>query len=167
MAGDLSSPDAPLPVLDGVGLRAGVVCGRFNSRITLRLLDGVRRGLDLAGVKPDDIAEVWVPGAFEIPFAAKAMALSGAVDAVVCVGAVIRGETAHFELVAGECARGVQSAQLDTGVPMAFGVLTTEDADQALARSQREGGHNVGQEAAETAVEMVRLLRSLQRPTSR
>ena len=104
----------------------------------------------------------WVPGAFEVPFAAKKMALSGRVDAVVCLGAVIRGETSHYDFVAGECARGIQDVQLEVGVPVVFGVLTTENVVQAEARSEGPGGHNVGEECARTAVEMVQLARRWQ-----
>jgi 6,7-dimethyl-8-ribityllumazine synthase len=146
---------------DGTGLRVAVVCGRFNDHVTVRLLEGVRRGLHDCKVLDDDVTEVWVPGSFELPVTAKAFALSGAVDAVVCIGCVIRGDTAHFELVAGECARGIQQVALETGKPIVFGVLTTEDLDQALCRSEPAGGHNVGEEAAQTAVEMSRLLTSL------
>jgi 6,7-dimethyl-8-ribityllumazine synthase len=158
MAGNEESPDAPPPALDGAAVRVGVLCSRFNSRITLRLLDGARRGFAQAGVAESDIHEVWVPGAFEIPIAAKAMAVSGSVDAVVTLGCVIRGETTHYDIVAGECARGVRSVGLETGVPVLFGVLTTEDVGQAEARSEAAGGHNVGEEAALAAVEMVGVL---------
>jgi 6,7-dimethyl-8-ribityllumazine synthase len=158
---DAAGEGAPAPVLDGGGLRVAVVCGRFNSHVTLRLLAGVRRGLTGVGVRSDDVEEVWVAGAFEIPLVAKTFAQSGRVDAVVAIGCVIRGETAHFEFVAGQCAEGIQRAGLDTGVPIAFGVLTTEDLDQALARSEDVGGHNVGEEAAHTAVEVAGLLASI------
>jgi len=145
--------------LDGTGLRVGVVRSRWNAGIVERLADGVERGLKALGVAADDVVAVEVPGSFEIPFGARVLAASGRVDAVVCVGAVIRGETSHYELVAGECARGIQDVQLTTGVPVAFGVLATEDHDQALARSEGPGGHNVGEEAAAAAVEMARLAR--------
>jgi 6,7-dimethyl-8-ribityllumazine synthase len=161
VAGDARSDDRVEPVLDGTGLRVAVLCGRFNDRITNRLLDGARRGLIAAGVVPEDVSVAWVPGAFELPFAAKAHAESGRFDAVITLGAVIRGETTHYDLVAGECARGVQQVQLETGVPVLFGVLTTENLDQALARSEDAGGHNVGEECGLGAVEMVGLLRSL------
>ena len=143
--------------LDGAGLRVGVVRARWNGPIVERLAEGVERGLKAVGVVADDVVEVSVPGSFEIPFGARALAASGRVDAVVCVGAVIRGETTHYDIVAGECARGVQDVQLSTGVPVAFGVLTTEDEEQALARSEGPGGHNVGEEAAVVAVEMARI----------
>jgi 6,7-dimethyl-8-ribityllumazine synthase len=143
--------------LDGKGLRVGIVRARWNSHIVDRLADGVRRGLRGLGVVDDDVVEVSVPGSFEIPFGARVLASSGTVDAVVCIGSVVRGETTHYELVAGECAAGVQQVQLSVGIPIAFGVLTTEDEEQAFARSQDAGGHNVGEEAAAAAVEMARL----------
>jgi 6,7-dimethyl-8-ribityllumazine synthase len=161
MATDARAAGRVQPALDGSGMRIAVVCGRFNDHVTVRLLDGVRRGLARVGVADDAISTVWVPGSFEVPMAAKELALTGRVDGVICLGAVIRGETSHYELVAGECARGIQQAQLDTGVPIAFGVLATEDLDQALARSEDEGGHNVGEECAATVVEMVGLLREV------
>lgn len=161
MARDVVGEGAPEPVVDGTGMRVAVVCGRFNSHVTLRLLDGVRRGLAGAGVAHRDIDEVWVAGAFEIPLVAKTYAEARQVDAVVAIGCVIRGETAHFEFVAGQCAQGIQQASLQSGVPIAFGVLTTEDLDQALARSEAAGGYNVGEEAARTAVEVARLLASI------
>lgn len=161
MGVDVSDDRVPEPDLAGAGagLRVAVVCGRFNSHVTLRLLDGVRRGLAHCGV--DDVTEAWVPGAFEVPLAAKTYASAGRWDAVIGLGCVIRGETAHFEYVAGQCAQGLQQVGLETGVPTVFGVLTTETLDQALARSEEAGGHNVGEEGARTAVEMVRLLRSI------
>jgi 6,7-dimethyl-8-ribityllumazine synthase len=143
--------------LHGKGLRVGIVRARWNSPIVDRLAEGVRRGLAELGVMDDDVEEVSVPGSFEVPFGARVLATSGEVDAVVCIGAVIRGETSHYDLVSGECASGVQQVQLSTGIPIAFGVLTTEDEVQAQARSQGPGGHNVGEEAAWVAVEMARL----------
>lgn len=143
--------------LDGAGLRIGIVRARWNAEIVERLGDGVARGLKELGVADDDVLEVSVPGSFEIPFGARTLATSGHVDAVICIGAVIRGETSHYDIVAGECASGVQQVQLTTGVPVAFGVLTTEDEAQALARSEGPGGHNVGEECAAVAVEMARL----------
>lgn len=163
MAVDLASPEAPIPQLDGRDVRVGIVCARFNARITLRLLDGSRRGLRDARVKPSNIVEHWVPGAFELPLAAKVLAQSGDVDAMICLGCVIRGETTHYELVSNECAAGIRSAQLETGIPVLFGVLTTETPGQARARSEESGGHNVGEECAAAAIEMVTLLRELRR----
>ena len=161
MASDATSPNRVAPVLDGAGIRVAVVCGRFNDLITDRLLEGARRGLVAAGVGERDVAVAWVPGAFELPFAAKVHAESGRFDAVIVLGAVIRGETTHYEIVAGECARGVQDVQLATGVPVLFGVLTTEDLDQALARSEDPGGHNVGEACGFGAVEVIGLIRSV------
>ena len=161
MAGDHQGEGAPEAVLDGAGLRVAVVAARWNSHVTLRLLEGVQRGLADAGVAEQDIELSWVPGAFELPLAAKTWALSGDVDAVVCLGCVIRGETTHYESVAGECASGIQQAQLETGVPIAFGALTVENLDQALARSEGPGGHNVGEDGAKVVVEMAALLRSI------
>lgn len=158
MAKDVVASGRRPPELDGAGLRVAVVCGRFNDHVTVRLLEGCRRELRTAAVDPVDITEIWVPGAFEIPLAAKAFAGAGEVDAVIGLGCVIRGETTHYETVAGECAAGIQRVQLDTGVPCVFGVLTTEDLDQALSRSEAAGSHNVGEEAAATAVEMARLV---------
>jgi 6,7-dimethyl-8-ribityllumazine synthase len=157
MAGNLRAEGSQPPELDGSGLRIGVVCGRFNDAITLRLLDGVWRGLADVKVDPAHVVVEWVPGAFEVPFAARAMSTSGRIDAVICLGAVIRGETSHYEFVAGECARGIQDVQLAIGVPVVFGVLTTENDQQALDRSEGPGGHNVGEECAHTAVEMAHL----------
>jgi 6,7-dimethyl-8-ribityllumazine synthase len=161
MAGDAVSPDRVAPVLDGTGMRVAVLCGRFNDLITFRLLDGVRRGLAAASVADDDVDVSWVPGAFELPLAAKAYAESGRFDAVITLGAVIRGETTHYEIVSNGAARGVQEASLATGVPILFGVLTVEDLAQANARSEGPGGHNVGEECALGAVEMVGLLRAV------
>ena len=151
------------PPLDGAGLRVGVVCGRFNDAITIRLLEGVERGLDSCQVSPGDVTVEWVPGAFEAPFGAKAMIDSGRFDAIVALGCVIRGDTSHYEFVAGECARGLQDVSLGSGVPVIFGVLTTEDRQQALDRSEGPGGHNVGEEGARTAVEMALLARRYRR----
>lgn len=145
--------------VNGEGMRFGVICGRFNDLITNRLLDGVSNGFAVHGVREDDVTVVWVPGAFEIPVTAKTMADTGRFDGVVTLGAVIRGDTPHFDYVAGECARGIQEAQLATGVPIVFGVLTTENLEQALERSGDED--NKGEESARTAIEMVDLLRKL------
>jgi len=146
--------------VDGAGIKVAIVCGRFNDLITNRLLDGALAGLAIHGVREADVALAWVPGAFEIPLAAKTFALTGRYDAVIALGAVIRGDTAHFEYVAGPCAEGLQQAQLETGVPIVFGVLTTENLDQALERSDLEGD-NKGEESARTALEMAALLRNV------
>ncbi|HEV2360580.1 MAG TPA: 6,7-dimethyl-8-ribityllumazine synthase [Acidimicrobiales bacterium] len=149
-------------LLDGTGLRIGVATGRFNGNITELLADGCRERLAKLGVAGNDVVEVGVPGAFELPLAAQALIRDADVDAVVCLGAVIRGETSHYDFVAGECAAGLQRVQLDTGRPVVFGVLTTENVEQALSRAGGGHGHK-GEEAAETAVEMVRLLQSIRR----
>jgi 6,7-dimethyl-8-ribityllumazine synthase len=146
--------------LDAAGMRVAVVASRFNDDVTKLLLEGAQGKLADMGLDPDSVPVVWVPGAFEIPLAAKRLAESGELDAVICVGAVIRGDTPHFDYVAGECAAGISRVALDTGVPVAFGVLTTDDRDQAFARAGGAEG-NKGAEAAATAVEMVDLLRQL------
>lgn len=145
---------------DGSSLRIGIVCGRFNDHITTALLGGAKRGLDRCQVPDESIHTVWVPGAFEVPLAAITMARTGRYDAIVTLGAVIRGDTAHFDFVAGECARGIQNAQLETGVPIMFGVLTVDTNQQALDRSG-PGLDNKGDEAAIGAVEMALLMRCI------
>jgi 6,7-dimethyl-8-ribityllumazine synthase len=146
--------------VDGTGMRIALVCGRWNDHITNRLLEGAENALAVHGVAESDVTVVWVPGAYEIPMAALALLENGHADAVVCLGAVIRGETSHYDFVAGECARGIQDVQLTTGSPVVFGVLTTENLDQALARSSDED--NKGEESVRTAIEMVNLLRRLE-----
>jgi 6,7-dimethyl-8-ribityllumazine synthase len=159
VAEDVRSTDAPQPVLDGTGLRIAIVAARFNSHVTLRLLTGARRGLAEAGVADDDVTLTWVPGSFEIPLAAQALAATH--DAVICLGCVIRGETAHFEHVAGQAAAGIMRVGLDTGTPVVFGVLTTDTLDQALDRSLPDpGAHNAGADGAAVAVEMAAVLRA-------
>jgi 6,7-dimethyl-8-ribityllumazine synthase len=149
--------------LRGDGLRVAVVCSRFNDLVTERLLAGARDGLVRHGVDGGSITVAEVPGAFELPLVAARLASSGEYDAVVCVGAVIRGATPHFDLVAGQCAAGLQRAQLDTGVPVIFGVLTTDTVEQALDRAGGKAG-NKGFDAAVAAVEMVDVLRQLPKP---
>jgi 6,7-dimethyl-8-ribityllumazine synthase len=148
------------PELDGAGLRIALVCGRFNDRITDGLLGGCRSRLAEAGVRAADITEVWAPGAFELPLVARHLAERGEHDAIVTLGAVIRGGTPHFEFVAGECASGVARVALDTGVPVVFGVLTTDTVEQAEERAA-SGPGNKGRESAETAVEMACLVRRI------
>lgn len=144
---------------EGRGLRVGVVAARFNGGITTRLLNGALDALSEAGVDRADIFLAWAPGAFELPLLARYFATGPRpVDAVITLGAVIRGDTGHYEVVAGECARGVQSVQLRTGVPVVFGVLTTNTVEQALERSLPNDS-NKGREAALTALEMVSVLR--------
>lgn len=161
MGGDVRSGNREQPELDGAGLRIALVCGRFNDHITERLLDGALRSLQVHGVANSDIHVTWVPGAFEIPLTARTWAASGRIDAIVGLGAVIRGETSHYDFVAGQCAEGLQQVGLATGVPAVFGVLTTENLDQALARSEGPGGHNVGADGAATAIEMVRTIATI------
>lgn len=146
--------------LSGRGLRVGVVVARFNELVTRQLLHGARDGLIRHGVAADDIDVAWVPGSFEIPLAAKCMAASGRYGAVICLGAVIRGETSHYDHVAGGVASGVARVGLDTGVPTIFGVLTTETVEQALNRAGLKAGNN-GYEAAVAAIEMAGLVRQL------
>ena len=148
------------PDLRGDGLRVAIIAARFNDHIVGPLRDGARRGLDRLGVADSDIVEEWVPGAFELPLAAKAAAQSGSLDAIICLGTVIRGDTPHFDYVCGEAARGIQDAQMSTGVPVMFGVLTVETEQQAIDRSG-PGIDNKGDEAAVGAVEMALLLRRL------
>ncbi len=146
--------------LIATGMRFGIIAARFNEQISRPLLEGARSCLLRHGCDEASIVVAWVPGAFELGVTAKRLAASGDVDAVICLGAVIRGETAHFEHVAGQAAAAVARASLDTGVPVVFGVLTTETADQALARAGGKLG-NKGFEAALGAIEMVDLLRQL------
>jgi len=146
--------------LDGKGLRIGLVVSRFNDFIGERLLAGALDCLGRHGVLEKDITIARVPGAFEIPVAARRLALSGKHDAVVCVGCVIRGETSHYEQVCAEVARGVAAVALEAGLPVTFGVLTTENLHQAIERAGAKGG-NKGWDAALAAIEMVSLFKSL------
>jgi len=148
------------PDINGAGVRVGIIAARFNDHIVVALRDGALRALARVGVADSDIIEIWVPGAFEVPLAALTLAESAKVDAVICLGAVIRGDTAHFDFVAGQAARGIQDAQLTTGIPIMFGVLTVENEQQAIDRSG-PGLDNKGDEAALGAVEMVQVLRRL------
>ncbi len=165
MGVDFRSPDADgAEPADGTGLRIGIVCARWNDVITRRLLGGVTSTLEARGVAAADVDTAWVPGAFEVPLASKVMAGTGRYDAVIALGCVIRGDTAHFEYVAGPAAEGILSAQLETEVPIIFGVLTVENRRQALVRSVVDDdvvGDNKGAEAADTALEMVAVLRSV------
>jgi 6,7-dimethyl-8-ribityllumazine synthase len=145
---------------DGTGRRVAVVAARFNEAITAKLVEGAEAGLLKHGVAEHDVDVVWVPGAFEIPLVARRLAGTAAYDAVICLGAVIRGDTSHFELVANEAARGIAQASLDTGVPLVFEVLATDTLAQAESRAGGAHG-NKGWEAAETALEMANLLDAL------
>lgn len=144
----------------GRGLRVAIAAARFNERITDRLLRGALDALDRSGVRPSDVTVAFVPGAFELPFAARRLAASRRYDAVVCLGAVIRGGTPHFDYVAAESARGIAHAAETTGVPVLFGVLTTDNERQALERSGGRLG-NRGADSARAAIEMARLVRGL------
>lgn len=142
------------------GMKVGIVASRFNSFIVQKLLDGAVDGLVRHGVAEEDITAAWVPGAFEIPIVAKQMAESGKYDAVICVGAVIRGSTSHYELVCSEVAKGVAQVSLQTGVPVLFGVITTENIEQAIERAGSKAG-NKGYDCALSTIEMVNLRKQL------
>lgn len=146
--------------IDASGLRIAIVVSRFNDFVTDRLLSGAKDALVAAGAAHDAIDTVCVPGAYEVPQAARAAASTGAYDAVVCLGCLIRGETPHFEYISEAVAHGIMSASAATGVPMSFGVLTTNSAEQALERAV-PGSANKGWEAATAAVEMATLHRAL------
>lgn len=146
--------------LIGEGLRIGVVASRFNELVVKKLVEGTIDALMRHGVREEDVEVAWVPGAFEIPLVAQRMAESKKYDAVICLGAVIRGATAHFEYVASEAAKGIAQASLKTGIPVIFGVLTTENLEQALERAGTKAG-NKGWDAALSAIEMANLLREL------
>jgi len=148
------------PVANAAGFRFALVVSRFNSFITDRLLSGALEALEAAGADEENIEVVRVPGSFEIPLAAKKLAAAGRADAVIAIGCVLRGETAHFDYVAGEVARGVQLAQLDTGVPVIFCVLTCDTLEQAIDRAGLKGG-NKGYEAGLAAAEMANLSKRL------
>ena len=146
--------------LNGEGLRIAVVVSRFNEEVTSRMLAGARAALDEHGVPEDGIDVAWVPGAFELPLAARKLAESHRYDAIVCLGAVIRGETPHFAYVARAASRGIADVGRDTGVPAVFGVVTPNNLEQALERAGGNKG-NKGYDAAVNAIEMANLLRRL------
>ena len=143
--------------MNGQGLHVGVVVARFNEVITRKLLDSALETLVRHGVRDEDITVGWVPGSFELPVVAKAMAKSGRYHAVICLGAVIRGETSHYDMVASQTAGGISSIALETGVPTIFGVLTTENMEQALNRAGGKSG-NMGATTAVTAIETARII---------
>ena len=146
--------------LQGEGLAIGVVVARFNDFITAKLLEGAKHALSRHGVRDEDVTVASVPGSFEIPVVARKMAESGRYNAVVCLGAVIRGETDHYEYVAGEAAKGIANVSSSTGVPVIFGVLTTDTVEQAINRAGGKQG-NSGYNAGVVAVEMANLMRKL------
>ncbi|HEY9789364.1 MAG TPA: 6,7-dimethyl-8-ribityllumazine synthase [Candidatus Obscuribacterales bacterium] len=145
------------------GIRVGVVISRFNEFITSKLLGACVDTLCRHGAESEDIDVMWCPGAYEIPLVAKRAAQSGRYDVVICLGAVIRGATPHFDYVAGECAKGIGAVSLETGVPTIFGVVTTDTIEQAIERAGTKAG-NKGADAAMTAIEMVNLLRTMPEP---
>jgi len=146
--------------LTAAGLRFAVVVSRFNELITTKLLGGAQDAIRRHGGDEAQVDVAWVPGAFEIPLVAQRLAASGRYDAVICLGAVIRGATPHFDYVAGEASKGIAHAMLATGVPIAFGILTTESIEQAIERAGTKAG-NKGFEAAVTAMEMANLLKAI------
>ena len=143
----------------GEGLKIAIVAARFNEFITSKLVSGAEDCLLRHGVSGDDITLAWVPGAFEIPLVAKSLAMSGAYDAVICVGAVIRGATSHYDYVCAEVSKGIAQVGLESGIPVLFGVLTTDTIEQAIERAGTKAG-NKGTDCAMGALEMVNLLRS-------
>jgi 6,7-dimethyl-8-ribityllumazine synthase len=146
--------------MNGQGLRVAVVVARFNEFITSQLLSGALGTLERYGVRDTDISVAWVPGSFELPVVAKTLGQTGRYDSVICLGAVIRGETGHYDMVANQAASGIAAAGRETGVPTIFGVLTTEDMDQAINRAGGKAG-NAGSNAALAAIETARLVQAI------
>jgi 6,7-dimethyl-8-ribityllumazine synthase len=147
-------------IYSGEGLKIGIIASRFNEFITSKLVSGAEDCLKRHGVNDDDISVAWVPGAFEIPVIAKRMAASGKYDAVICVGAVIRGATSHYDYVCNEVSKGIASVSLETGVPVLFGILTTDTIEQAIERAGTKAG-NKGTDCAMSALEMVNLIKNI------
>jgi 6,7-dimethyl-8-ribityllumazine synthase len=147
-------------MLLGKGLRFGLVVSRFNEFFSRKLLEGAQNALVRHGVSEDDIEVAWTPGSFEIPLIAQKLARTKKYDAIICLGAVVRGDTPHFDYIAAEVAKGIAKINMDTGVPVVFGVITTDTLEQAIERSGTKSG-NKGFEAALTAIEMANLVRSL------
>ncbi len=146
--------------LNGQGLRVAVVVARFNEVVTRGLLTGAVETLTRHGVRDDDISVAWVPGSFELPVVAKTLAKTGRYDSVVCLGAVIRGETGHYDMVAGQASGGTGAVGMETGIPTIFGVLTTDTMDQAINRAGGKSG-NIGSTAAMAAIETARLVQAI------
>ena len=146
--------------LSAKGMRFGIIAGRFNEFISSKLIEGAVDALVRHDCPSEDISLVWVPGAFEMPVVAKKMALCGQYDAVICLGAVIRGATSHYDFVANEVSKGIATVSLETGVPIMFGVLTTDNIEQAIERAGTKAG-NKGFESAMGAIEMVSLFKEL------
>ena len=145
----------------GNGIKVGIVAARFNEFIVSRLIGGAEDALVRHGVDTDDVDLAWVPGAFEIPVVAQKMASSGKYDAVICLGAVIKGSTSHYDYVCAEVSKGIAAVGLNTGIPVMFGVLTTDNIEQAIERAGTKAG-NKGYDAACTAIEMVNLIQEMQ-----
>ena len=143
------------------GIRVGIVAARFNEFITSKLLSGAMDGLVRHDVREEDVHVAWVPGAFEIPLIASKMAKSGKYDAIICLGAVIRGSTSHYDYVCSEVSKGIAAVGLDSGIPVLFGVLTTENIEQAIERAGTKAG-NKGYDCALSAIEMVNLIRQIE-----
>ena len=143
-------------------IKIGIVAARFNEFITAKLLSGAMDGLVWHDVAEEDVNVAWVPGAFEIPLIASKMAKSGKYDAVICLGAVIRGSTSHYDFVCNEVSKGIAAVSLETGIPVMFGVLTTENIEQAIERAGTKAG-NKGYDCAVSAIEMVNLIRELEK----
>ena len=146
--------------MNGQGLRVAVVVARFNEFITRQLLSGALETLARQGVRDDDVSVAWVAGSFELPVVARALAKTGRYDSIICLGAVIRGETGHYEMVAGQASSGTGAVAMETGIPTIFGVLTTENMEQAINRSGGKSG-NVGSTSAATAIETARLIQAI------
>lgn len=147
-------------MMTGKGMKVGIVASRFNEFITTKLIGGAEDVLLRHEVAPEDITLAWVPGAFEIPVIAKKMAESRKYDAIICLGAVIRGSTSHYDYVCNEASKGISQVSMQTGVPVLFGVLTTENIEQAIERAGTKAG-NKGADCANGAIEMVNLMRTL------
>lgn len=146
--------------LQAKGLKFSIVVSRFNDFITSRLLEGAKDALLRHGAKEEDIVVIKVPGSFEIPLAAKKMALKGIHNAIICLGTIIRGATPHFEYIAAEVSKGIATVSIETGVPIAYGIITTDTVEQAIERAGTKSG-NKGWDAAITAIEMAQLLKKL------
>ena len=147
-------------VYSGEGLKIGIIASRFNEFITSKLVSGAEDCLKRHGVADDDMSVAWVPGAFEIPVIAKRMASSGKYDAVICVGAVIHGATSHYDYVCSEVSKGIAAVSLETGIPVLFGILTTDTIEQAIERAGTKAG-NKGTDCAMSALEMVNLIKNI------
>ncbi len=147
-------------IYNGEGLKIGIIASRFNEFITSKLVSGAQDCLTRHGVADGDISVAWVPGAFEIPVIAKKMASSGKYDAVICVGAVIRGATSHYDYVCAEVSKGIAAVSLETGMPVLFGILTTDTIEQAIERAGTKAG-NKGTDCAMSALEMVNLMKNI------